>query len=486
MMPVRVRSAAARRAACATAAVVATLTLAACGDGNAPQVVEGIRQQVTGSAPAAAQGDVWDDVRRFYEQRTFAPRWVNGGRVDEATAALRVLQRAPEHGLTAADYDEPDLSRVLSDTKAVEETLRKDPTKAAQLDVRVTTALLALGRDVALGRAGPAAIDSRWKLRREPPDFVATLSATVESSEDAAAIGTWLDRVRPRHPEYAALQKTLADLHTQAGSEAVTDDTRRLALNLERWRWLPDDLGARHVLVNVPAFYMAVREQGRPVLEMKVVVGTPERKTPLFSATMETVVFSPYWNVPDSIAEGETAPAAARDPRFLARNQIDILRRGSDSMTVVDPASVDWDDPEAVKSLAFRQRPGAHNALGHVKFLFPNRYDVYLHDTPADALFARQGRAFSHGCVRVEKPEALASYLLRDHAEWDTPRIEKAMHRDEEQHVALKEKLPVYIVYFTAWPDGQGGVQIWPDVYGYDAKQAGTGRRQKPAAPSAD
>jgi murein L,D-transpeptidase YcbB/YkuD len=139
---------------------------------------------------------------------------------------------------------------------------------------------------------------------------------------------------------------------------------------------------------------------------------------------------------------------------------------------VVDPRSVDWEDPDAIKALAFRQRPGAHNALGHVKFLFPNPYDVYLHDTPADALFARQGRAFSHGCIRLEKPEALASYLLGGSPEWDARRIETAMHRGEEQHVALKEKLPVHVVYFTAWPDGQGGVQMWPDVYGYDAKQA--------------
>jgi murein L,D-transpeptidase YcbB/YkuD len=372
-----------------------------------------------------------------------------------------------------ADYGEADLSRALSDTRAIEDALAKDPAKAAQLDVRVTTALLALGRDVAVGRGNPAAIDPRWKARREPPDFAGTLSATTEGGEDEGAIDTWLDRVRPRHPEYAALQKALADLRAQAGSDATPDDrAQRLATNLERWRWLPDDLGARHILVNVPAFYMAVREQGRPVVEMKVVVGTPERRTPIFSATMDTIVLSPYWNVPESIAEGETAPAAARDPRFLARNHIEILRRGSDGTSVVDPASVNWDDPDAIKALAFRQQPGAHNALGHVKFLFPNPYDVYLHDTPADALFAREGRAFSHGCIRLEKPEALASYVLRDRPEWDAARIETAMHRDEEQHVALKEKLPVHIVYFTAWPDGRGGVQVWPDVYGLDAKQA--------------
>jgi murein L,D-transpeptidase YcbB/YkuD len=240
---------------------------------------------------------------------------------------------------------------------------------------------------VAIGRTDPASIDPRWKVRRTAPDLAGSLAQWASTSLDG-----WLDTVRPVHPEYAALQKALATLQPQAGSEAVDDDAaRRIALNLERWRWMPDDLGERHLLVNVPAFYMAVREHGRPVLDMKVIVGKQDRATPLFSAVMKEVVFSPYWNVPDSIAEGETAPAAARDPKFLARNNIEVLYRGGSRDDVVDAASVDWSDPEAIKALAFRQKPGAGNALGHVKFLFPNPYDVYLHDTPADSLFARQG-----------------------------------------------------------------------------------------------
>src|SRR6185436_5195453 len=164
----------------------------------------------------------------------------------------------------------------------------------------------------------------------------------------------------------------------------------------------------------------------------------PENKTPVCSDKMTTTVFSPYWNVPDSIGEGDTAPAAARDPGFLERNNIEILRLGQSGATAIDPATVNWDDPEQLKALAFRQKPGAKNALGHVKFLFPNPYDVYLHDTPADALFERQGRAFSHGCVRLEHPEELARYMLRDKPEWTDQRIRDAMYAGEEKHVALK------------------------------------------------
>jgi murein L,D-transpeptidase YcbB/YkuD len=179
--------------------------------------------------------------------------------------------------------------------------------------------------------------------------------------------------------------------------------------------------------VNIPSFHLEAREGNATVLDMKVVVGTPDHKTPIFSNMMTTTVFSPYWNVPDSIVEGETAPAAARDPGFLRRNNIEILHRSKSGSTAVDPSTVNWDDPEALKALAFRQKPGAKNALGHVKFLFPNPYDVYLHDTPADALFAQPGRAFSHGCVRVEQPEALAQWVLKDMPEWTPEKIVEAM-----------------------------------------------------------
>jgi murein L,D-transpeptidase YcbB/YkuD len=449
-------------------AALAVLGLGACGRDLTPQITSEVQRLTATAPPSAMPADVWADVQRFYEGRLHAPQWLRDGDHERALAAARLIRRAPDHGLVTSDYAHVELLKLLSSEETLEQSLGDDPARIARTDVRITSALLALGHDVAVGRTSPAAIDRRWKAARAIPDLVGTLGAAGDSRK----IEGWLDTVRPVHPEYAALQSALAGLQRQLGVAAAGDArVQRLALNLERWRWLPDDLGARHILVNIPAFEMAVRENGRPALQMKVVVGTPQRETPVFSATMDTIVFSPYWNVPDSIAEGETAPAAARDPRFLSRNNIEILRRGDGGAAVVDPSSVDWDDPDAIKSLAFRQKPGPGNALGHVKFLFPNPYDVYLHDTPADALFARSGRAFSHGCVRLEKPEALASYLLRGDGKWDEARIQSAMHQGEEQHVAMKEKLPVHIVYFTAWPDGQGGVRMWPDVYGLDAKQ---------------
>ena len=262
-------------------------------------------------------------------------------------------------------------------------------------------------------------------------------------------------------------QATLAAINVP-----LSERIRQVEINLERWRWMPDDFGARHFLVNIPAFLLMAREDGAAVRAIRVIVGKAGHETPIFSGDMETVVFSPYWNVPDSIAEDETAPAIRQDPGYLARNQIEVVRRSNSGVKVVDPAAVNWYDPDELSQLSFRQRPGAKNALGHVKFLFPNVFNVYLHDTPSDALFARARRAFSHGCVRVEEPEALASYVLRDRPEWTTDRVSSAMNAGVEKYVQLDETIPVHIVYFTTWVDDQGGLYFLPDVYGYDARQS--------------
>jgi len=246
----------------------------------------------------------------------------------------------------------------------------------------------------------------------------------------------------------------------------VEDRAAQLELNLERWRWLPEDLGERYIVVNVPTFQLEAIEQGKVVLAMRVVAGkADETPTPIFSDEMTEVVFSPYWNVPTSILRKETIPAVLRDPDYLYRNDLEVVRAGQ----VVSPSSVDWSDPDL--RIQIRQRPGAKNSLGLVKFLFPNKFDVYLHDTPADSLFGRVERDFSHGCVRVEKPVELAQWVLRDQPEWTPEKIQAAMHAGQERHVALKHRIPVYIVYATAWVDEAGRLNFREDLYGHDTRQ---------------
>jgi murein L,D-transpeptidase YcbB/YkuD len=245
----------------------------------------------------------------------------------------------------------------------------------------------------------------------------------------------------------------------------VAERIRAIELNLERWRWLPDPMPGRYLIVNVPDFRLEAIEQGRAVMDMRVVVGAPDNKTPIFADEMTEVIFSPYWNVPPGIAEEETIPRAASDPGFLSRNNMEVVTQTGET---VDPYSVDWSN---TKGLRIRQRPGSGNALGGVKFIFPNSFDVYLHDTNATTLFNRLERGLSHGCVRVEEPHKLAQYVLRDQPEWTPEAISAAMKSGQEKHVKLKAPIPVYIVYTTAWVH-DGGVRFLKDLYGHDADQA--------------
>jgi L,D-transpeptidase YcbB len=239
----------------------------------------------------------------------------------------------------------------------------------------------------------------------------------------------------------------------------------QIRLNLERWRWLPRDLGERHILVNIPEYRLEVWDRGQVPLAMRTVVGKQDTPTPIFNDVMTHVVFSPYWNVPPDIAEGETLPSLLTDPDFLRRQNMEVL---DEAGKPVAPGSIDLSDPRKYR---FRQRPGSDNSLGLVKFMFPNQFNVYLHDTPTDSLFSRASRSFSHGCVRLEQPLALARYVLQDQAEWTEEQIVQAMEKGEEKHVKLKRPIPVYLGYWTARVSSDGQLQFRNDVYGIDVRQ---------------
>jgi murein L,D-transpeptidase YcbB/YkuD len=496
-----------------------------------------LSERLAGPAPDGVSQPLWKDVHRFYETNGGHVAWVDRRSPRSAARAITILRTADQHGLPAESYASGALGNGLREIASLDRKTAERDARLADLDARLTAALLAFGNDVALGTTSPGRLDRRWKARREPPDVTAALAA---SADDLPA---FVARVQPRHPQYAALVGVMGNLlleqeqggwpqvekpsrndtaavhgalvkrlaaegylpsagtpaansfeidvtgaikafqehHrlTASGTlDAATIDAmnvpierriQQVAMNLERWRWMPDDFGDRHLLVNIPAFTVYVREHGKTVHDIRVVTGKADgHETPVFSGTMSNVVFSPYWNVPDSIAQGETAPAAATDRAYLSRNHIEVLRHGR----VIDEADVDWNDPDEVRQVSFRQEPGAKNALGRVKFLFANPYDIYLHDTPADALFKRPMRALSHGCVRVEEPEALAQYVLRGDPSWTDGKIAAAMLSGVEQRVKLDEPIPVHIVYFTTWVDEQGGLHFLSDPYHFDAKQA--------------
>lgn len=247
--------------------------------------------------------------------------------------------------------------------------------------------------------------------------------------------------------------------------------TRQIARNLERWRRLPKDLGNRHIAVNVPDFMLEVVENDRPVMDMKVVVGKimQQRATPTFSALMKYVVLNPYWNVPKNIAEKELLPLSRKNPTYFARNKFTLRRIPVGVKQVPDPNATDGSlIPVRTYEYALRQGPGPKNALGRVKFMFPNDHSVYLHDTPSKDLFNRTVRAFSHGCIRIEKPVDLAEYLLQGTPKGSRDAILATFKHTKEQTVWLPEPVPVHIQYWTAWVADDGTLQFRNDIYGYD------------------
>ncbi len=249
----------------------------------------------------------------------------------------------------------------------------------------------------------------------------------------------------------------------------VEERIEQLVVNLERWRWLPDDLGDRHVVVNIPAYHLAVIEGGRTVLEMPVVVGSTARRTPEFSTRITTLVFNPTWTVPVKLAKQDMLPKMRRDQRYFADHGIRVYTSWSADAGEMDPDYIDWDAiGTGIGALKLRQEPGPGNPLGRVKFVMPNGFDVYLHDTNSKGLMRRARRAFSSGCVRLDDALALADVVLAEQADW-TPERRAAITADwTTRTVTLSRTVPVHLMYATAWVAHDGTVQFREDVYGRD------------------
>ena len=247
----------------------------------------------------------------------------------------------------------------------------------------------------------------------------------------------------------------------------------QLILNMERWRWLPKKFEPNYLLVNIPEYTLHMIEDNKEVFNMRVIVGKVLHETPVFSDKMEYVVLAPYWNVPFSIIDKELRGKLAANPNYLDRLDMEVVKGFGSKAVPVNPKSIDWANiTQATFKYTLRRRPGPKNDLGDVKFIFPNSNDIYLHDTPHDELFSQSNRSFSHGCVRLSEPIKLASYLLRNRPEWSQQTILGTIATHREKYITLKEKLPVYLVYFTAWADAAGHPHFRNDIYGLDKKLA--------------
>jgi murein L,D-transpeptidase YcbB/YkuD len=249
----------------------------------------------------------------------------------------------------------------------------------------------------------------------------------------------------------------------------VDERVRKIELNMERLRWLPKELCNRHVFINIPNFELDFVENDRTIITMRAVVGKYSDPSPILSSEITYLVLNPSWHVPPSIARSEIIPSLRNDPSYLAKNNIKVYKIVDGNRVEINPDTVDWTQVSGKNpNYKFRQRPGARNVLGRIKFIFPNPFDVYLHDTSSPELFGRSTRTFSHGCLRVQKPIELAEYLLQGDIEWTPEILASAINKRVERTVWLTEPVPIHIAYLTAWVDDYGSIQFRNDIYGLD------------------
>ena len=371
-------------------------------------------------------------VETFYRDRGFAPLWIaDGAPSPRAKAAIAFLRGVGADGLDPADYPTPGFTQTDAD-------------KLAQDEITLTNSILSFARHARTGRVSFSRVSGAIYYDLEFPEAANVLAHMA----NAGNIGEALEAYHPQQPGYKALKAKLAEARSQKKT-AIADT---LIANMERWRWMPRELGKAHVTVNIPDYTLKVTDQGKTMWSTRIVVGkVGTQATPLLSETMKFITVNPTWNVPPSIIRNEYLPALQRDPGALARIGLKITHRKDGSIHVYQP-------------------PGEKNALGRIRFNFPNKFLVYQHDTPQKHLFAKEQRAYSHGCMRVQHPEKYAEVLLSISQPGDGyngDRIRK-MYGNNERTINFKTPIPVHLTYQTAFVDEAGQLQTRPDIYGHD------------------
>lgn len=454
-------------------------------------------------------------LTRFYSNRQFAYAWFDRqGLTEQAGNLFNKIENIADEGTAARLHYEPELRQLMDSIVAQTAPVQPD----LQLELLLTAQYFFYAQHVWSGLGEKAMREVEWDLPRKKLSYAALLDSLLEVPSSQFM------QTEPMYRQYALLKEELRrykTIQSAGGYPTIKADKksyrlgdssavivlirsrlqfskdlavnnqspvydsilltavqrfqrrfgqredgvignavlaemnvpveqriRQLIVNMERCRWLPAAMHKDYIVVNIPEFRFHAYENDRVAWSMKVVVGKSIHQTAIFSGTMKHVVFAPYWNIPPGIMRNEILPAIRRNPNYLARN------------------NMEWNGNQ------IRQKPGPQNALGKVKFLFPNSHHIYLHDTPAKNLFSQDQRAFSHGCIRVEEPRRLAQYVLRHQPEWTDARIDSAMNGQKELFVTIKKPIPVLIAYFTAWVDGEGLLNFRKDIYKRDERMA--------------
>jgi L,D-transpeptidase YcbB len=465
--------AAAPTGAAPDAASALPLEAAATPPPEADPVVANIRAKLAdASAGKGATASDLAALRSFYAQRDSGPVWTTPmGFSARAQAAIDEIADADDWGLSAQAF-------ALPPAGGLPETVDQQ----ASAEIKLQLAILQYARFARGGRADPSSLS---KLIDQSPPLLdpSTVLADVAT---APAPDAYLQSLHPKHEQFQLLRQALLKARGGDKNGGNVSDIQRILINMERWRWMPADLGRIYVQDNVPEFMLYIVKDGKRIHADKIVVGQLRYATPIFSADMRTIVFNPEWTVPPTIVRENLLPNLRGGGWFggssiLREHGLRVRYNGR----VVDPSSINWSSVN-MANIAFTQAPGPTNVLGKLKFLYPNSHMVYMHDTIKKGLFTPAVRAEGHNCIRMADPPKLAQILLTEDKGWDSAKVKNLLDHGDNSAVALDHPVPVHTTYFTAVADADGKVTSFADIYGLDKKVApALLGKSLPAEPSA-
>jgi L,D-transpeptidase YcbB len=436
----------------------AAAPLVAAEQAPADPVVVAIRTKLAEPAlrKSADLGDL-AALQAFYAERSGFPLWITGmGFSARAQAVISEIQNADDWGLAADAFELP----AAADLPATTEAQATD-------EVKLDLAILQYARFARGGRLSPSRISV---LLDQRPDLRGRKTVLNEIGA-APAPDTYLRSLHPKQVQFERLRQALIKARAKGKNGVNGPDIQRLIVNMERWRWMPAELGSYHVEDNIPEFIGRVVKNGKTVYATKVVVGLPKYATPIFSADMRSIVFNPEWVVPETIKLEDLQPALrgggflGADTSILRDHELTVSYQGKP----VDAETVDWSHANVLQ-YTFTQPPGPDNVLGTLKFNFPNKHAIYMHDTIQPEVFDETVRMASHGCIRVYEPARLAALLLAEDKGWSAQQVKDMLAKGNNSVVSLRHKVPVHVTYFTATVDEKGKVQVFADIYGLDSK----------------
>jgi len=477
-----------------------------------------------------------NEVIKLYENRKFHPLWSNGYKYnDDAHALYNAISNARKIGLNPKDYDLEIIKYFLETTIEDPTILSKSDITFTHAYVKLANHInenpvsYALSEEYALFENKLFLTEISNELNIKKPSQIISGNPLIEQDPYTRllnAIKTYRDlndnfepiilqkkslTIGDSSPEITKAKKKLSELgeYDSAIIDPIYDEAlaiaiskfqlrhgldadgvlgkrtvreinksfksraKQLEINLQRAKVITELGESRYILVNVPDYKLYVIENGKTIYQTRVVVGKKKHKTPVLTSQISELVLNPYWNIPTSITKNEIIPKLQEDPEYLLNNNMKIISKINNKNTIIDPSFVDWENIDPYNApIRIRQDPGNKNALGRVKFIFPNNHRVYLHDTPSRNLFSRNYRAFSHGCVRVENPLEFAKVLLSDTENWTNEKFDYFAKRKKTKTIKFEKPIPIHITYMTAWADEQGIINFRPDIYKRDSQIA--------------